>query len=324
MMPNFLSGMSTAVASVLGNDLWQHLDGGCSRMKPRFPHVCWLIVLVLSLHLRAHAAPTTNQAEDRFFNSNGVRIRYFIVGQGEPVVLVHGWGGSAEMWTPLIKELSPNYRLIAMDCRGHGKSDKPHDASQYGIEMVNDIVRLLDHLKINKAHIIGYSMGGMIVMKMLIEHPDRFRTAVVGASQGHRSSDEAWDGPLIKALQSGMSLSEAMIATAPPGTPPPSPEQRESMRRMDATHDPKALAAQRLGNDGLIITYEPLKTNKVPTLMICGSNDHPERFTDLKKVLANGEFKVVEGASHGNAFSNPQFSKDIHEFLEKHLGATNH
>lgn len=183
-------------------------------------HVAWLIALVLASHLLAQRGQSTNQPEDQFFNSNGVRIRYFVVGQGEPVVLVHGWGGSAEMWTPLIQELSSNFRVIAMDCRGHGQSDKPHEASQYGIEMVNDVVRLLDHLEIKKANIIGYSMGGMIVMKMLVEHADRFRAAVVGGSAGHRPSDEAWDAPLTKALQSGMSLSEAIIATAPAGTPP--------------------------------------------------------------------------------------------------------
>ena len=67
------------------------------------------------------------------------------------------------MWPEVIHDLSHDCRVIALDCRGHGKSDKPTDPSQYGIEMVNDVVRLMDHLGIAKAHIIGYSMGGSIV-----------------------------------------------------------------------------------------------------------------------------------------------------------------
>jgi len=78
-------------------------------------------------------------APDQFFDSNGVRIRYVIVGQGEPIILIHGWAADAEMWVSAIQVLSRNYRVIALDCRGHGKSGKPTDPSQYGMEMVNDI-----------------------------------------------------------------------------------------------------------------------------------------------------------------------------------------
>src|SRR5262249_12832106 len=84
-------------------------------------------------------------APDQFFDSTGVRIRYVILGQGEPIILIHGWAADAEMWVSAIQDLSRNYRVIALDCRGHGKSGKPTDPSQYGMEMVNDTVRL-DHL----------------------------------------------------------------------------------------------------------------------------------------------------------------------------------
>jgi len=131
----------------------------------------------------------TAQAEDQFFNSNGVNIRYIIAGTGEPVILVHGFAGNLDVWESLIADLSKDHEAIAFDCRGHGKSDKPHEPEQYGIEMVNDITRLMDHLQISKAHIVGYSMGGAIVMKTLVEHPDRFLTAVVGANRGFHAED---------------------------------------------------------------------------------------------------------------------------------------
>ena len=69
---------------------------------------------------------------------------------------------------------------------GHGKSGKPRGTSQYGVEMARDVIRLLDHLQISRAHMVGYSMGGFIVMNLLAAHPDRFLTATLGGSGGVR------------------------------------------------------------------------------------------------------------------------------------------
>jgi alpha-beta hydrolase superfamily lysophospholipase len=117
--------------------------------------------------------PAILNAQEQFFQSNGVSIRYLIAGHGEPVILVHGWSASAEMWPELMNDLAKDHLVIAMDCRGHGKSDKPHDSSQYGSEMSNDVVRLMDHLELQKVHVVGYSMGCGIVMRLLVDHPDR-------------------------------------------------------------------------------------------------------------------------------------------------------
>ena len=255
---------------------------------------------------------------EHFFDSNGVRIRYLTAGQGEPVILVHGWSASAEMWQPLMNDLSRDHQVIALDCRGHGKSGKPHDPAQYGVEMVKDVVRLMDHLGLKKAHIIGYSMGGGIVAKMLVDDPDRFLSAVLGANVGFRANDDAWDAGLIKSLETGMPLSEAMIANRPAGTPEPPAQQREMMRQMDAMQDSKALAAQRRGNVGLQITDEPLKKNKVPALVVCGSANAPERFNETMKNFANARLAIIEGAGHGSVPDNPAFLRDVREFLEQH------
>ena len=111
-------------------------------------------------------------AEDRFFDSAGVRIHYIEQGAGEPVVLIHGYTVDLnEQWiaTGVFPALASSYRVIALDARGHGLSDKPHERSAYGPEMGLDIVRLLDHLGIRRAHIVGYSMGAHIVAQL--DHP---------------------------------------------------------------------------------------------------------------------------------------------------------
>jgi pimeloyl-ACP methyl ester carboxylesterase len=259
-----------------------------------------------------------SQSGDQFFNSNGVNIRYVVAGKGEPVILVHGFAGNLEMWRPLIADLSKDHEVIALDCRGHGKSDKPHEPKQYGMEMVNDITRLMDHLQISKAHIMGYSMGGGIVMKMLVEHPDRFATAVIGANRGFRAEDIEQQASLTKYLQSGMSFSEAVIAAAPPDAPPLSAEQRDALKRDDPNHDTRALAAQRLGNKELIVNDDSLKANKVPALVIYGGRDHAEDYDDFKKMFSNAEYAVIPGAGHASAVQSPEFVKDIRAFLQEH------
>jgi pimeloyl-ACP methyl ester carboxylesterase len=89
---------------------------------------------------------------------------------GEPVVLVHGYTSDAEaQWvrTGVLRALAAEYRVAAMDARGHGRSDKPHDPALYGPEMGFDILRLFDHLGIQRAHLIGYSMGAHIVAQLV-------------------------------------------------------------------------------------------------------------------------------------------------------------
>jgi len=263
-------------------------------------------------------SPAIANAQEHFFQSNGVRIRYLVAGHGEPVILVHGWSASAEMWPALMNDLSQDHQIIAVDCRGHGKSDKPHDPAQYGSEMSKDVVRLMDELGLQRAHVVGYSMGGGIVMKVLVDYPDRLLSAVTGANRGFRAADEEWDAGLIKSLESGMPLSEAMIANRPAGMPEPSAQQREMMHQMDAMQDPKALAAQRRGNIGLRITDENLRHNKVPALVIYGSRDAPERFESVKKNFPHAEFMVVEGAGHNSVPDDPAFVRDVRDFLTRH------
>lgn len=94
----------------------------------------------LALWWSIAAAWASANLDDQYFDSNGVRIRYLDHGAGEPVVLVHGYLSRIEhnwMNTGVLQDLSRDHRVIALDCRGHGKSDRPHDPKQYGAEMAH-------------------------------------------------------------------------------------------------------------------------------------------------------------------------------------------
>src|SRR5580658_7526298 len=109
-------------------------------MLKRFSSIlCFVAILFVA---------TTAFAADYTFDSAGVKIHYIVEGQGEPVILIHGYAASAiTNWgTPgVIKKLAENYQVIALDNRGHGQSEKPHDAAAYGPVMFEDVLRLMDH-----------------------------------------------------------------------------------------------------------------------------------------------------------------------------------
>jgi len=267
------------------------------------------------------------RAEDQFFDSSGVKIRYVVEGKGEPVVLIHGFTGNADQgWrvggaSSVFSALAKNYQVIALDNRGHGKSDKPHDPKQYGAEMAEDVVRLLDHLKIPKAHVIGYSMGGMITARLVSSHPDRLLSAVMGGHGGVRPDEPTeFYEVLAKSLDEGNGFGPLFERLAPEGSPKPTEEMIKFYNNMlTQSNDVKALAAVCRGFSRL--AYDPAKfeANQVPTLAIVGELDPLKKGVNaLEGHMTNLKNVIVKGANHMTTVSNPEFSKSISEFLEAH------
>ncbi|NHJ22762.1 MAG: alpha/beta hydrolase [Candidatus Lokiarchaeota archaeon] len=118
-----------------------------------------------------------------YFNNNQVKIHYEIEGKGPDLIMIHGFAANINVnWrlTNWISALKDDNRLILVDCRGHGKSDKPYDSKQYGAFMRDDIIKLMDHLSISKANLFGYSMGGSITLSILLSEPERVKSAIIG------------------------------------------------------------------------------------------------------------------------------------------------
>lgn len=261
------------------------------------------------------------RAEDSSFDSGGVKIHYTVEGQGDPVILVHGFIANINLqWRApgIIKELAKQYKVIALDNRGHGQSDKPHDPAKYGVEMVEDIVRLMDHLKIQKAHIVGYSMGGFITAKLLALHPERVRSATLGGA--------AWFGETLTgnlttiadSLDNGKGLEPLLVALTPEGEPRPSDEQIKTISQMALSfNDPKALSAAARGMKKLAVSEDEMKNNRVPTLVLMGDKDPLKAGVEpLQKMKPNLEVFWQKGANHMDAFARPEFTKKLVEFLK--------
>ncbi len=263
---------------------------------------------------------------DQYFDSNGVRIRYVEAGQGEPVILVHGYTSRIEdQWieTGVLPALAKKFRVIAFDARGHGKSGKPHDPKQYGAEMGLDVVRLMDHLGIERAHIVGYSMGAHIIAQLVTTHPRRFVTMTLGGATGRRNWTEEDDRRAeaeAAEMDEGM-LRSQILRLSPPGQPPPTDEEirKRSAERL-AGQDPKALAAVRRSNRDQVVTEAQMAAVKVPTLGIVGTADpYVKDFVQLKAVMP---FLVrlvsIPEATHATAPRKEDFVIAVQYFLGYH------
>ncbi len=218
-----------------------------------------------------------------------MKIHYVVEGQGEPVVLIHGLYASAKINWQLpgtAGMLAKNYRVIALDLPGHGESDKPDSEAAYGVQMVEDVRQLLDHLKIKKAHIVGYSLGGMIAVKFMSMHPDRVRSGIVGGM--------GW-------LREGGGL-------------------QKIWERMPAREGGRTPAACVRSFGKLAVTEKQLQAIRVPVEIIVGDRDPVKRLYVAPLAPVRPDWPVVEipDAGHITCIMKPQFKTEIRKWLDAH------
>ncbi|MEX2271437.1 MAG: alpha/beta fold hydrolase [Vicinamibacterales bacterium] len=230
-------------------------------------------VLLLALVAAATPAQPAAAPPDQFFDSNGVRIRYAEQGSGPAIVLMHGDTGTLErhfIANGVFANLAKDHRAIAIDLRGHGKSVKPYEPAAYGEEMSRDVVRLLDHLKIQRAHVLGYSLGAFIAGRVATLHPERLLGVIYVAGLPLRdlSFMEPFALDAVKELESGLPFKSLVMALQPPGSKPPSDDEiRKAVAPLVAANDVKAFAALWRGYRTLAVTDQQLAAVRVPSIV---------------------------------------------------------
>jgi pimeloyl-ACP methyl ester carboxylesterase len=245
------------------------------------------------------------------FDSNGVSINYVVEGAGPPIVLVHGFAANLEgnwrapgIFDALVKS---GRRVIALDCRGHGRSGKPHDPEAYADNaMPNDVIALMDHLGIAQADLMGYSMGGFISATLLVTHPERFRAVIlsgVGDALVQGGMPRERSESIARAMESGdRGKSE--------------PEVARNFR----------IFAERLGNDLAALAamqrtprrhnYDPAKLRQVkqPVLVLIGEGDTLVGPADKLAAAIPGAKYVKVPGDHLTALG-PAFAPAVLRFL---------
>lgn len=257
-------------------------------------HSIATLLILLSWTVPAHCA------DSEFFDSDGKTLRYFQGGSGETIVLLHGFSGSAEgayidsgTFAALV---DGGYHVVALDQIGHGASDKPYSPDRYGLQMVEDVRRLLDHLGIQKCHLAGYSMGSKVANTFRSRYPERLHTTILGGYGW------PWRSPQITYEEAQERLAERTIL---PG------------------NDRDALAAVSTGMNVLTPTEDNLRNNSIPSFAIIGDRDNvasKEDFNTLKRTMSNLNAITIPGTHAGpeGALYKPRYAKEILAFLQQH------
>lgn len=280
--------------------------------------LCVVVVALVALYVAV-----TYRWEGDYFDSNGVSLHYVDEGnpQGEPVILVHGFAANADInwrYSGVIRTLTDQgYRVIAVDNRGHGLSGKPHDETKYGIEMVNDVARLMDHLEIPRAHLVGYSMGGLITLKAVDAFPERLISATVGGA--------GWlslDSPKVQILQRlAQSLDEGkgfgpLVNELHPDSLWPGMQARVATFGIDFINDVDALRAALPGMREWVVDEASILANEVPLLVICGTEDPMnEGAHNIEGVGKNTTVVYVDGGDHASTVLKRIFRESISQHI---------
>ncbi len=226
-----------------------------------------------------------------YADSDGVQIYYEVEGnpEGPPLVLQHGLTGYLESWRErgYTEVLGGDYRLILIDARGHGHSDKPHEPSAYARELrAADVVAVLDDLDIEKTYYFGYSMGGRIGCALLSHAADRLTCAVMGGFDPYITESAA-------TLPETMEEFGAHIDERPNLTP--------EVRARLMANDLDALLASTVGSKGPAMADGALAQD-FPILLFSGENDAPlEGAKKAAEEATDGQFFMVPGADHQGA-----------------------
>ncbi len=230
-------------------------------------------------------------AED--FDSAGVKLHYTVHGSGEPVILIHGLFASGPLnWTGpgITAALAEHAQVFVLDCRGHGQSGKPGGEKDYGLTMVEDITRLMDHLKLPSAHLIGYSMGAMITLKFASLNPARVRSATLCGA--------GWmeNGEMFQRLGAASGVAKGNAALGP-------------------------LLA---GFAEFAVPAEAMKSLHVPVEIIIGDQDFNRRLgvEPLLRLRPDIAEHVIADANHLSCVLKPQFKAGVAAILQRHLGKT--
>ncbi|MFP6585057.1 MAG: alpha/beta hydrolase [Candidatus Hydrogenedentota bacterium] len=277
-----------------------------------------LTFITLSLCLFFATATSLVHADTGFIDSEGTQIYYQSAGEGEAVILIHGFTASAaQNWVApgIFKNLAQDHLVVAIDARGHGKSDKPHGADNYGNKMVKDIANVMDALEIDRAHIVGYSMGGFITTKFTIDYPERVISAVPGGAgwMDPNSTEPDVILELAESLENGNGIAPLIEALTPADQPKPTPEYLAAINKMLlATNDPLALAGAARGMAELSVTTKELKQNKVPMTVIVGTSDPlAQGVRAMEKEMSNMTAIYVDGHDHMSLIAEKKYLAGI-------------
>jgi pimeloyl-ACP methyl ester carboxylesterase len=250
------------------------------------------------------AAQSATAHDFQSFASDGCNIAYTDYGTGDPVIFLHGFSADFDRnFTRNADALSKEFRIIGIDERGHGRSDKPHDVEAYGKHFATDVVNLMDRLHIERAQVVGHSMGGVVSMYLAANDPGRFQSAVtIGNGLFHHSelSLISW---LMRGLFTWNHVKDWFGADAGNHIP----------------NDEAALVAAVRSLSELTVSEEQAAALKVPVLAMRGGPQDDPHDTVERLVAVNPSVEMIriEPEDHFSILANEKFQQELRAFLSR-------
>jgi len=257
-----------------------------------------------------------------------INLEYFVEGEGPPLLMIMGYSGQARTWgAPILKGLREHFTTITFSNRGTGLSDKPDTPTTID-QMADDAAALLDALNLNRVHVFGVSMGGMIAQAMALLHPKRVQGLVLGCTAPGGSHTETASPEVIAMMVPGPGMTrEEMVRNAWPAivTPRFIASHHEFLEEIMTEGFKQPTPLETLGKQMAAInnfdSYERLGQIKAPTLVIHGDADRlvpPSNGERLAKGIPAAEHRTISGVGHMFFWEAPEEAAAmITEFLSR-------
>lgn len=262
---------------------------------------------------------------------DGVRLYYEETGSGTPVIFVHEYAGDHRAWEPQMRHFGQRYRAITYAARGYPPSDVPEDVAKYSqARAADDIKSVLDHLKIDRAHVVGLSMGGFATLHFGFRHAARARSLVVagcgyGAEKGERDKFRAEVQTIAKFIDDNdISVFAEKYAYGPTRVQFENKDPRGfvEFKQQLAEHSKVGARNTQLGVQGerpsLYDLVEDMKKLMVPTLVLTGDEDWPclQPALLMKQNIPAAGLSVMPNCGHTINIEDPdQFNRLVGDFL---------
>lgn len=254
------------------------------------------------------------------FVSAGSTLAYRDIGEGQPLLLVHGFPFSSAMWEPQISALRTVYRIIVPDLRGFGASElgqPPGSLRPYA----DDLIALLDHLGLERVALAGLSMGGYIAFEVVRQHANRLSALILADTRAGADTEEGKRGRETNALlaekDGPAAVGEAMLPRLIAANAPDS--LRTQIRQIIAANSSAGTAAALRSMAARPDSSDLLAGIRVPTLIIVGAEDQltpPDQSRLMHAGIPNSQLVEIPGAGHLSILENPVlFNQAIETFL---------
>lgn len=263
-----------------------------------------------------------------YFDNDGCQLHYEDHGHGAPLLLVHGLGSSTRDWEYQIPVLSRHYRVLALDVRGHGRSDKPREAYRIA-DFADDVAALLEHLRLDAVHLVGISMGGMIGFQLGVDRPQLLRSlTIVNSAPEVKPRNLRERLEIAKRWTLSRLLGLETIARALGRLLFPRPDQAELRRKVEERWPQNDKRAYLASLDAIIGwgVRERLANITCPTLVVAADRDYTP--VELKRAyvaeMPDARLLVIQNSRHATPLDQPErFNRALLAFLAEVDGAPN-